>query len=90
MKTCAVIPIKSFSKAKTRLKLSSEKTQILCNVMFEEVLQTVADSACIEKIILVSKEEEIFKIGKKFNCIEICDDDYVGISIGGCVLVVNS
>ena len=75
MKTCAIIPIKSFSKAKTRLKLSSEKTQILCNVMFEEVLQTVADSACIEKIILVSKEEEIFKIGKKFNCIEICDDD---------------
>lgn len=48
--------------------------------MFEEVLQTVADSACIEKIILVSKEEEIFKIGKKFNCIEICDDDESGVN----------
>ena len=80
MKTCAIIPIKSFSKAKTRLKLSSEKTQILCNVMFEEVLQTVADSACIEKIILVSKEEEVFRIGKKFNCIEICDDDESGVN----------
>ena len=26
----------------------------------------------------------------RFDVIEICDDDYVGISIGGCVLVVNS
>lgn len=37
-----------------------------------------------------------FSVGVEGFCyvlgdvIEICDDDYVGISIGGCVLVVNS
>ena len=75
MKTSAIIPIKSFSRAKTRLKLSSENTQMFCQIMLEEVLDTVSKSNNIEKIILVSKEEEVFEIGKKFDCIEIFDDE---------------
>ena len=74
MKTSAIIPVKSFSKAKTRLALSQENTQTFCSIMLEEVLQTVSDSNHIEKIILVSKDEQVFNIGKKFDCIQIFDE----------------
>ena len=64
MKTSAIIPIKSFSRAKTRLELDTEKTEIFCHVMLEEVLDAVSKSKHIQKIILVSKEEQAFQIGK--------------------------
>ena len=74
MKTCAIIPIKSFSKAKTRLDLSIDDTEVLCKVLLEEVLETISKSSYIEKILLVSKDEKAFNIGKKFGCIEIFDE----------------
>ena len=80
MKTSAIIPIKSFSRAKTRLNLNPEKTQIFCQLMLEEVLDTVSKSDYIQKIILVSKEEQAFKIGKKFQCEEIFDANESGVN----------
>ena len=80
MKTCAIIPIKLFSKAKTRLQLSTENTKILCQVLLEEVLETISQSSHIDKILIVSKEDEAFQIGKKFGCIEIFDDTESGVN----------
>ena len=80
MKTCAIIPIKLFSKAKTRLQLSTENTKILCQVLLEEVLETISQSSHIDKILLVSKEDEAFQIGKKFDCIEIFDETESGVN----------
>ena len=50
MKTSAIIPIKSFSRAKTRLELDTEKTEIFCHVMLEEVLDAVSKSKHIQKM----------------------------------------
>ena len=80
MKTCAIIPIKLFSKAKTRLLLSTENTKILCQVLLEEVLETISQSSHIDKILLVSKEDEAFQIGKKFDCVEIFDETESGVN----------
>ena len=80
MKTCAIIPIKLFSKAKTRLQLSTENTKILCQVLLEEVLETISQSSHIDKILLVSKEDEAFQIGKKFDCVEIFDETESGVN----------
>ena len=80
MKTCAIIPVKQFSKAKTRLDLSIEDTRVLCKLLLEEVLGTISKSSLIEKIILVSKEDEVFQIGKKFDCIEIFDETESGVN----------
>ena len=80
MKTCAIIPIKSFSGAKTRLNLSTENTNKLCKLLLEEVLGTISNSSQIEKIILVSKEDEAFQIGKKFSCVEIFDETESGVN----------
>ena len=75
MKTCAIIPVKTFSVAKTRLKLSETQKEEICKAMLEEVLSTVSKSQLIDKIILVSKDETVLKLGRQFNTVEIFDDE---------------
>ncbi len=74
MKIAAIIPVKTFSKAKTRLDLSPQQVEDLCKIMLEEILHTISISPQIEKIILVTKEEKAIEIGKKFNVITIIDE----------------
>jgi 2-phospho-L-lactate guanylyltransferase len=76
----AIVPVKTFSKAKKRLNLSPEKTEILCKLMLGEVLDTISHSPIIEKIALVTKDESVFEIGKKFGCIEILDEKELGVN----------
>jgi 2-phospho-L-lactate guanylyltransferase len=75
LKTSAIIPVKTFSNAKTRLELDEEKKIDICKLMFEEVLQTLSISNHIDKIVIVSKDEEAFQISKKFDTIQISDDE---------------
>jgi len=75
LKTCAIIPVKTFSVAKTRLKLSKTHKEEICKAMLEEVLDTVSKSQLIDKIILVSKDETVLKLGRKFDAVEIFDDE---------------
>jgi len=80
IRTAAIIPVKTFSKAKKRLNLSPEKTEIICKLMLEEVLNTISKSHLIEKTALVTKDEEAFTIGKKFGCLEIMDEKEIGVN----------
>ena len=80
MKIAAIIPVKSFSNAKTRLQLPSEKIEDLCKIMLEEILQVLFISPKIEKIIMVTKEEKAIEIGKKFNTITIIDEKENGVN----------
>ena len=73
MKIAAIVPIKTFSLAKTRLKLSLQQKEKLCEIMLEEILYTLSISSQIEKTIIVTKEEKAVKIGKKYNTIIIPD-----------------
>ena len=75
MKTSAIIPVKTFSKAKTRLDLNLEKKTQFCKLMFEEVLQTLSISNKIDNIVVVSKDEQALRISDKFNTIQIVDDE---------------
>lgn len=79
-RTGAIVPVKTFSKAKKRLNLSPEKTEVLCRLMLNEVLDTISHSPVIEKIALVTKDESVFEIGKKFGCIEILDEKELGVN----------
>ncbi|MBA4718228.1 MAG: 2-phospho-L-lactate guanylyltransferase [Nitrosopumilus sp.] len=74
MKIAAIIPVKTFSKAKTRLDLSPHQIEELCKVMLEEILHTISISPQIEKTIMVTKEEKAIEIGKKFNTTTIIDE----------------
>ncbi|QMU54649.1 MAG: 2-phospho-L-lactate guanylyltransferase [Nitrosopumilus sp.] len=74
MKIAAIIPVKTFSKAKTRLDLSPQQVEDLCMVMLEEILHTISISPHIENTIIVTKEEKAIAIGGKFNAIIIKDE----------------
>jgi len=74
LKIAAIIPVKTFSKAKTRLDLSPQQVEDLCKVMLEEILHTISISPQIEKIIMVTKEKKAIEIGQKFNAIIIVDE----------------
>ena len=74
MKIAAIIPVKTFSNAKTRLQLPTEKVEELCKIMLEEILQVLSISPKIEETILITKEKKAIEIGKKFNTITIIDE----------------
>ena len=80
MKTVAIIPVKSFSKAKTRLTISSEKTVDICKLMLGEVLQTISTNKKIDNTIIVSHDQSAFDIGKKFGVIEVFDESESGVN----------
>ena len=80
MKTAAVIPVKTFSNAKTRLQLPVEKIEELCKIMLEEILQVLSISPKIEKIIIVTKEKKAIEIAKKFNAVVIIDEKEEGVN----------
>jgi 2-phospho-L-lactate guanylyltransferase len=74
LKIAAIIPVKTFLNAKTRLDLSQQQVEELCKIMLEEILHTLSISPQIEKIIMVTKEPKAIEIGKKFNTVTIIDE----------------
>ena len=75
LKTSAIIPVKTFSKAKTRLNLQPDCKEEICSLMLQEVLRTVSDCKIINQIVLVTKDEDALKIGKQFNAVGIFDNE---------------
>ena len=80
MKIAAIVPVKTFLKAKTRLNLSPQNKTELCKLMLEEVLNAISDSKIIERIIVVSQDEIALKISKKFNAVTIYDNEESGVN----------
>ena len=80
MKIAAIIPVKTFSNAKTRLELSQNQKENLCKIMLEEILHTISISPHIEKIIIVTREEKAVAIGKKFDAVIITDEKEEGVN----------
>ena len=75
LKTSAIIPVKTFSKAKTRLNLQPDCKEEICSLMLQEDLRTVSDCKIINQIVLVTKDEDALKIGRQFNAVGIFDDE---------------
>ena len=75
MKTSVIIPVKTFQKSKTRLQLSQERTKELCRLLLDEVIRTVSESGLIDKIIVVTNEEQVSDIIKKYDCQKIQDKE---------------
>jgi 2-phospho-L-lactate guanylyltransferase len=80
LKIAAIIPVKTFSLAKTRLSLSSKQKEELCEIMLEEILHTLSISPQIFKTIIVTKEKRAIEIGRKYNTITIIDNDEKNIN----------
>ena len=75
MKIAAIIPVKTFSLAKTRLDLSLQQKEELCKVMLDEILYTLSISPQIDKTVIVTKETKAIELGKKYNAVIISDNE---------------
>lgn len=80
MRIGAIVPVKTFSRAKTRLNLPPEKKEKICMLMLESVLDTLAKSGLVEKIIIVSKDESALGMGKRFGAHGIHDKEELGVN----------
>jgi 2-phospho-L-lactate/phosphoenolpyruvate guanylyltransferase len=80
LKTSVIIPIKTFQKSKTRLQLSKEKTKELCILLLEEVIKTVSESGLIDKIIVVTNEDQVSNIIKKYDCKKIQEKEETSVN----------
>ncbi|MDC0063952.1 2-phospho-L-lactate guanylyltransferase [Candidatus Nitrosopelagicus sp.] len=80
MKTSVIIPVKTFQKSKTRLHLSEEKTRDLCRLLLEEVIKTINETKLIDKTIVVTNEEQVSDIIKKYNCEKIQDEHETSVN----------
>jgi len=67
--------VKSFSKAKTRLNLPQIQKEDLCLKMFDEVLRTISSCKSIDKILVVSNDEQAIKLSKQYNTMQIFDNE---------------
>ena len=75
LKTSVIIPVKTFSKAKTRLNIQQTCKEEICSIMLQEVLKTISNCNLVNEIVIVSKDDTALKIGRPFNAIEIFDDE---------------
>ncbi|MDE1764992.1 MAG: 2-phospho-L-lactate guanylyltransferase [Thaumarchaeota archaeon] len=80
MRIGAIVPVKTFSRAKTRLNLSTEKTEKICRVMLESVLGALSQSEIVEKTLIVSRDDTALGIGKKFSAVGIYDHEELGVN----------
>lgn len=75
MKIAAIIPVKTFSLAKTRLDLSPHQKEELCKIMLEEILYTLSISPQIDRTVIVTKETKAIELAKKYNAVIISDNE---------------
>lgn len=72
--------MKTFSKAKTRLGISLEQKEKICEIMLGEILKILSISPQIDKIIIVTKDTKALEIGSRFNAVSIIDDNESGVN----------
>ena len=75
MKTSIIIPVKTVQRSKTRLQLSEDKTNKLWRLLLEEVIKTSLESKLIDKVVVVTSEEQISDIIEKYDCKKIPDKE---------------
>lgn len=80
MKTAAIVPVKTFAQAKTRLGLSGGQKEELCRIMLEEILHVLSISPKIDETVVVTRERGAAGICRKFNATEIFDEEEKGVN----------
>lgn len=90
MRVSAIVPVKAYSLAKTRLDVHPKKRADLCHLMLEEILSVLSDSPYIHEIVAVTQERRAELLceemgaavlrdrGQGVNSAVALADDYLG------------
>lgn len=79
MDAVAIVPVKSFVAAKSRLEVPADVRRRICEVMLREVLDA-ANASSVSEVIVVSVEEEAVKIASELGIRSIRDDSEAGVN----------
>ena len=80
MKTAAIVPVKSFVHAKTRLDIGSRQREGICKIMLEEILHVLTISPKIDEIVVVTREEKISNMCRRLDATVIADVEECGVN----------
>ena len=75
MKASAILPVKTYSRAKTRLDIRPGIREDLCHVMLEEMLRTLDGSPHISEIVMVTREPRARKLGEEAGATILRDEE---------------
>jgi 2-phospho-L-lactate/phosphoenolpyruvate guanylyltransferase len=75
MRTAAILPVKSFSRAKQRLGASvADQSRLqLAEAMVADVLLALAQTAAIERTIVVTREDKVTEVARAHHAIVVLD-----------------
>ncbi|CAI9831230.1 CofC domain containing protein [Nitrosopumilaceae archaeon] len=80
MRTAAIIPVKSFERAKTRLGIGGRRRSELCRLMLAEVLGAAAGSSHIDEVVVVTRDPEAARMGRGAGATVLDDPEEAGVN----------
>jgi len=80
LRIAAIIPVKTFSRAKSRLDLPEKAKSSLCQMMLEELLGTLSLSPPVEQAIVVTGDPTAAEIAGRFGAVVIPDEEEAGVN----------
>ena len=73
MRVSVIIPVKTYSRAKTRLDVPPRVREEICHVMLREVLRTLAESPLVYETVLVTREDRARSLGEEMGATMLRD-----------------
>jgi 2-phospho-L-lactate guanylyltransferase len=82
LKTFAIIPVKKFENAKTRLSsiLTADERVTLSGLMLQDTLATLVNPKRLDKILVVSSDSRAKKISEEHDAVFICEEKDSGVN----------
>ena len=80
LKIAAIVPVKSFGHAKTRLDMGGRQKDELCEMMLEEILRVLSVSPRIDHTIVVTREPKVHGICARFDAEVVFDKEQSGVN----------
>lgn len=75
MRVSVIVPVKTYSRAKTRLDVAPRIREDICHLMLKEILHTLGMSPHVYRIILVTREERARDLGEKAGAVILRDKE---------------
>ncbi|MBI1658084.1 MAG: 2-phospho-L-lactate guanylyltransferase [Thaumarchaeota archaeon] len=79
MRISVIVPVKTYSRAKTRLDVPPRVREEICHIMLREVLRTLAESPLVHETVVVTREGRARSLGEEVGATVLRDVE-VGVN----------
>lgn len=80
MNLAVIVPVKSYSRAKTRLAVPPDARARLCRIMLDEVLGTICAAPAASDVYVVSSDGEALEAAGRFGAVPVRDESESGVN----------